>query len=503
MIWRGLFILACLLAKPGFAGDFTHDRIIGFSENGAYFAFKTYGLQRGSGLPYATVFVVDLMQNAWVSGSPFRAGRDESAMAEVEAAPFAALERVRHEALDNAATMLQDLGIRRPATVLYSAGIGQAHMAQEVTRIAIPNPDNPTAPPMREFALRLSGIPVPAAVDYCLRPDALRGYRLELVRPGGGAQVLHQDQRIPASRGCAEAYRIDAVVSAGYPQSDDTLVALISVWRQGFEGLERHVIAAPIPPRPDTTTAPTSAPSQPDLNSLITEFLGSAVALDLAELDATLPVRQQADPDALRWPDADLPPLARAIEIFAAQEGFAPHGRIWMTQESVEIIPEGAGGPMRVSLIRLQAFNLGEARRNELMDFLDANAVAPLEAFGAGPHVEWRFVMRPIQGMRADIVAAARHEIAAGDAVDCGPSVCTSPEPLDMDTLGQACTDLPPSQVSGALTGLGQALATQSEDAQATEWLVEHGLWQADGMQIVPVQSGAPQACWWAAQQPD
>lgn len=40
---------------------------------------------------------------------------------------------------------------------------------------------------------------------------------------------------------------------------------------------------------------------------------------------------------------------------------------------------------MQVSLIRLQAFNLDEARRGELMDFLGATAVAPLEAFGAGP----------------------------------------------------------------------------------------------------------------------
>ena len=503
MIRRVLVVIACLLAKPGFAGDFTHDRIIGFSEDGAYFAFKTYGLQRGSGLPYATVFVVDLMQNAWVSGSPFRAGRDESSMAEVEAAPLVALERVRHEALDSAASMLQDLGIRRPATMLYSAGIGQAHMAQEVTRISIPNPDNPTAQPIREFALRLSDIPVPAAVDYCLRPDALRGYRLELVQPGGDAQVLHQDQRIPASRGCAEAYRIDAVLSAGYPQADDTLVALISVWRQGFEGLERHVIAAPIPPRPDAATTPANAPSHPDLNSLITEFLGSAVAMDVAELDATLPVRQQSDPAALRWPDADLPPLARAVEVFAAQDGFALHGRIRLTQEYVEIIPEGAGGPMQVSLIRLQAFNLGEARRNELMEFLDASAVAPLEAFGAGPDVEWRFVMRPIQGMRANIVAAGRHEIAPDDAVECGPSACTAPEPLDMDTHGPTCAELPPSQVSGAFTGLGQALAARVEDVQATEWLVEHGLWQADAMQIVSVQSGVPQACWWARQRPD
>ncbi|MGY6695541.1 MAG: hypothetical protein ACXIUW_05855 [Roseinatronobacter sp.] len=70
------------------------------------------------------------------------------------------------------------------------------------------------------------------------------------------------------------------------------------------------------------------------------------------------------------------------------------------------------------------------------MDFLGATAVAPLEAFGAGPDIEWRFVMRPIQGMRADIVAAGRREIASGDVLNCVPSTCTSPEPLDIDTVG-------------------------------------------------------------------
>lgn len=503
MIWRVVLIIACLLAKPGFAGHFTHDQIIGFSEDGRFFAFKTYGLQRGSGLPYATVFVVDLVQNAWVPGSPFRAGRGEEAMAEVEAAPFAALEQVRQAAMDNSAFMLRELGIRRPATVLYSAGIGQVHRTEQVTRVFIPHPDHPTAQPMGELSLRLSGIPVPAALDYCARPDDLRGYRLELLHPDGGAQILHEDQRIPASRGCAEAYRIDAVVSAGYPQQETPVVALISVWQQGFEGLDRHVIATPIPPRPTSTTATATATPQTDLNNLIADFLRGAEPLDVAELEATLPLRQQADPAALRWPDADLPPVARATEIFAARDGFAPHGRIWLSQEDVDITPEGAGGPMPVSLIRLQTFNLGAARRDALMDILDADAVAPLAAFGAGPDIEWRFVMRPVQGMRADIVAAARLEIAAGDAVECGPSTCTTPEPLDTDRLGLPCNRLAPTEVSGAATALGQALAMHADSAQTSHWLIEHGLWQADALQIIPVRSGASQACWWAGQRPD
>ncbi|MDD7973264.1 hypothetical protein [Roseinatronobacter alkalisoli] len=94
--------------------------------------------------------------------------------------------------------------------------------------------------------------------------------------------------------------------------------------------------------------------------------------------------------------------------------------------------------------------------------------------------------------MRADIVAAPRHEIASVSAMDCGPSACASPEPLGMDTLGQPCASLVPTQVSGAATELGQALAKQDDSAQTLHWLVEHGLWQADAMQIIAFQAGVP-----------
>ncbi|MFN4099514.1 MAG: DUF2259 domain-containing protein, partial [Pararhodobacter sp.] len=385
-----LCLLAALLASPagpGKAGDFTHDRILGFSEDGAYFAFKTYGLQRGSGLPYAEVFVVDLARNIWVPGTPFRAVRGEMAMAEVEAAPFAALEAVRRDVLDAATPMLQDRLIRRPATRLYAAGIGQAHGAGELTRIAIPHPDNPTAPPWHEFTLRLAEEHVPAAAEYCPHPDVVRGYRLDLLRADGQAETLHQDQRIPASRGCAQAYRLDAVVSAGYPQAGTPMVAMISVWAQGFEGLERRVIAAPLPPLGENfhSRPQPEAPLSPD--AALAEFLQGSEPLDPDQLDAALPARARADPGSLFWPDANLSPVARATEILAAQAGFSRHGRLSISRDEVILQPEGAGGPMTVSLIRMQAFNLGEARRHELLEIFGSETLAPAEAFGIGPHV--------------------------------------------------------------------------------------------------------------------
>lgn len=265
MIRRAITALFMALAGPALAGHYTHDQIIGFSEDGRYFAFETYGLQRGSGLPFANIFVVDMERDVWVAGSPFRIGAAESDMAAVEAAPFAALAEVRAEAGAAAASMLRDLGVIRPVTMIYAAGIGQVHDAAEVVQIAQPHPDNPTAPPMAQFGLRLTEITLPAGVDHCLATEALRGYRLERIAADGAVTTLHEDARLPASRGCAQAYRLDAVVSAGYPAADRPPVALISVWAQGFEGLERHVIATAVPgfaeagagpaPDPDTEIA--------------------------------------------------------------------------------------------------------------------------------------------------------------------------------------------------------------------------------------------------------
>ena len=168
-----LAIAVCmtLLAGHSKAGQYTHDQIIGFSDDGRYFAYETFGLQRGSGLPYANIFVVDLDRDAWVSGTPFRAGEGEQAMAEVEATPYAALAETRQSARQSAEPLLRDLNIRVPATVLYASGVGQVHDATDLTRIDIPHPDDPTAAPWGTFSLLLEDFAAPGGPDYCYQPE--------------------------------------------------------------------------------------------------------------------------------------------------------------------------------------------------------------------------------------------------------------------------------------------------------------------------------------------
>ena len=53
--------LTLFSAAPALAGDAAQFDPIGFSEDGRYFAYEEYGIQDGSGFPYATIYLVDLI----------------------------------------------------------------------------------------------------------------------------------------------------------------------------------------------------------------------------------------------------------------------------------------------------------------------------------------------------------------------------------------------------------------------------------------------------------
>jgi predicted secreted protein len=62
----------------------------------------------------------------------------------------------------------------------------------------------------------------------------------------GATRMIHEDTRLPASRGCPIAYDIGAVVAqTGFPEKD-RLVAIIGVYAKGFEGLDHRYIAIPL-----------------------------------------------------------------------------------------------------------------------------------------------------------------------------------------------------------------------------------------------------------------
>src|ERR1041384_6170984 len=106
-----------LLALPATAADRALINMIGFSEDGNYFAFEQFGIQDGSGFAFSEVFVVDLASDKWTAGTPFeaQAESEESSLAEV-----------RLEALGKAQGQFEEYKIGVPVQILSLIGEGEA-----------------------------------------------------------------------------------------------------------------------------------------------------------------------------------------------------------------------------------------------------------------------------------------------------------------------------------------------------------------------------------------
>lgn len=231
---RTTILAACLgatlgaaLTLPASAGDFAERRLIGFSADGARFAFEEFGIQDGSGFPYANIFVVDTTKDDWIPGTPVRVRLDDE---EQGIAP------ARRAAAEKAAPYLD--GIDQPGTLLASNPITES--GRDPYKIAFKRHpalqlDGP------DLTLELETLPLKAPGND--DPDyETHGFRLVL-KTEAGTTVLHEDMALPASRGTALDYRINDVVILQPFGRPATLVVLVMVLTRGFEGPDGRYLA--------------------------------------------------------------------------------------------------------------------------------------------------------------------------------------------------------------------------------------------------------------------
>ncbi|AXS41151.1 DUF2259 domain-containing protein [Breoghania sp. L-A4] len=219
------------LSMPAHAADAAAREIIGFSPDGAYFAFEQFGVQDGSGFPYSDIFVLETATDTWVRGTPAHAVlRDEAAT----------LEAVRAEARREARPILTRLRISsQHGRELVSDNADNARDAARFLPFFLAG-DGPAQDPVR---LRLSEIAM--SRDDCAALGVVnRGFALVLEDESGQPlRILQEDTEIPASRGCPVHYGISDVLAFPRPGIGPVLVVLVSVYRFGFEGLDRRYIA--------------------------------------------------------------------------------------------------------------------------------------------------------------------------------------------------------------------------------------------------------------------
>ena len=222
-----LIAAMCLGAATANAGDYADRVIIGFSPDGAYFAFEEYGVQDGSGFPYSSIYLIETATDSWVPGTPIRVFVDDET---------ATLDSVRAAAYDQAL----------PALTQYAVGLpGRQLVHNPITELT--NPHNAEfllralAPLQSEgWSLWIDDVPLPSdCPDF---GDPFVGFDLWLKSPSGAALRLNHDTTIPESRSCPLGYSIADVIAFERPQ-DTVLIVLLNLFRLGFEGPDRRFLA--------------------------------------------------------------------------------------------------------------------------------------------------------------------------------------------------------------------------------------------------------------------
>ncbi len=235
---RGLLAIPflCWMSANLLAADAAERVFLGFSADGRYFAFEQFGVQDGSGFPYSDIFVIDADADAWHAGTPVRV------MLQDDGANVAA---ARRKAAELARPVMTALKIEEPGIVLasqssYQNGSDPQRLAFHKSYVpteAVEN-DDVTTVELEEIVL-----PGPSKCPAGDLPYVGFALRIKL----SGAQAftsVHRDAEIPASRVCPLRYSLSDIV--GFRPTIDgpiRLLALVSVFSYGFEGMDRRFVA--------------------------------------------------------------------------------------------------------------------------------------------------------------------------------------------------------------------------------------------------------------------
>lgn len=218
------------LATAAAAGDYADREIIGFSPDGRFFAFEEYGIQDGSGFPYANIYVIDTTTDTWVSGTPIRVRLDDET---------ATLDAARAQARAGATTALASRGIGEPGRLLVSNPLTEVvadrHFAEFFTLVFVPPQTDTNIVTIAEYPLQVKSCPA----DF----GQTMAFELTLQTVDGAERTLHRDNAIPASRGCPLAYGVSDVVAYDAADGNVVLIILLNVFQIGFEGPDRRFIA--------------------------------------------------------------------------------------------------------------------------------------------------------------------------------------------------------------------------------------------------------------------
>lgn len=222
-------------AAPARAGDHALIDVIGYSNDLRYLAFEEFGVQDGSGFAYSSLYIVDLVKDQWVAGTPYREKADS------EDVPLAA---VRARVAAAAKARLETLKIDMPAQVAALMGDGVLE-PEPAMRFGYPAYGLP-GQTEGDFTLSIEtfAAPAPAGCDPELVGET-KGFALALSGDGPDRELYRDKGTLPKSRGCAMDYAIYAVIFPYLGGGLENAAAIVSTYPYGFEGPDRRFLVVP------------------------------------------------------------------------------------------------------------------------------------------------------------------------------------------------------------------------------------------------------------------
>jgi predicted secreted protein len=231
------------VASAAQAGDASARRVIGFSPDGAYFAFEQYGTldRTDSHSGWSEIAILDTRTDEPAAGAPIVVASDKKgdiplnqarALAASQAAPLlvkyaigARGQRIEHD------------GSSAPDTMIAANEIGRVETASE--RLL--------------GTFQLEQILADSAKDCSASFDAARpgdktgkalGFRLTLETPDGAPlKVLHEDKSVPEARNCPTSYSLSEVYEWRQKGKPTAIAVLVQRFSQGHDGRDRRFIA--------------------------------------------------------------------------------------------------------------------------------------------------------------------------------------------------------------------------------------------------------------------
>lgn len=215
------------------AGDFAEFRSLGFSKNGEVFAFEQFGVQDGSGFPYAERYFIETATDRYVKGTPFRI-RIEDENATLHQA------RKRAKEASQATIDMYGIGVEHASILAFNPSTEKSADPYSLTFQSFSYEPNPNLP----NKLKLEQVDLAPSKDCeMITPDA-KGFKLTLSNQNAKTSlVIHEDKSVPKSRNCPIDYNIGGVLAYNRFDQTPVYIYLVLVRSFGFEGPDGRWIA--------------------------------------------------------------------------------------------------------------------------------------------------------------------------------------------------------------------------------------------------------------------